>query len=161
MRRIPPAALCEVRGPGLHGTIDELEQLDSTRTIGTFEVDRVWKGNLGRQIVLHQALEGIDSFRLIGASTGSKYLVFATRLNAQQRQRSNCRNARTRSASRYAAAGHTGLTLTTRRCDDLVEVESHVEWRRKMPSNALHPTAARITCDGARLRRTGRSGRRR
>ena len=68
------------------GTIDELEQLDSTRTIVTFEVDRVWKGNVGRQIVLHQALEGIDSFRLIGASTGSKYLVFANRLNAQQRQ---------------------------------------------------------------------------
>ena len=68
------------------GTIDELEPLDSTRTIVTFEVDRVWKGNVRRQTVLHHALEGIDSFRLIGASTGSKYLVFATRLNARQRQ---------------------------------------------------------------------------
>ena len=28
------------------GTIDELEQLDSTRAIVTFEVDRVWKGNV-------------------------------------------------------------------------------------------------------------------
>ena len=68
------------------GTIEELEQPDATRTIVTFEVDRVWKGHVGRQIVLHHALEQIDSFRLIGASTGSMYLVFATRLNARQRQ---------------------------------------------------------------------------
>ena len=35
-------------------------------------------------LVLHQ-LESIDSFRFVGAAIGAKYLVFATRLDAHQR----------------------------------------------------------------------------
>lgn len=68
------------------GTIREIQQLDSIRTVVTFDVDRVWKGDVGRQIRLHQVVESIDSFRFVGATVGSKYLVFATRLDSRQRQ---------------------------------------------------------------------------
>ena len=66
------------------GAIQGLQQLDSRRTVVTFAVDRVWKGNVSQHVVLHQ-LESIDSFRFTGAAIGAKYLVFATRLDAQQR----------------------------------------------------------------------------
>jgi len=68
------------------GRIQGLEQRDSIRTIVTFDVDRVWKGEVGRRLVLHQAVENIDSFRFVQGAIGAKYLVFATRLDARQRQ---------------------------------------------------------------------------
>jgi len=66
------------------GAIQGLQQLDWRRTVVTFAVDRVWKGKVSQHVVLHQ-LESIDSFRFVGAAIGAKYLVFATRLDAQQR----------------------------------------------------------------------------
>lgn len=68
------------------GTIQGLERRDSTRTSVTCDVDRVWKGEVGRRLVLHQAVDNIDSFRFVQGAIGAKYLVFATRLDARQRQ---------------------------------------------------------------------------
>jgi hypothetical protein len=66
------------------GAIRELRDLDWRRTLVTFEVDRVWKGNVGKRVVLHQVLS-IDSFRFVGTPPGKEYLVFASRLEPAQR----------------------------------------------------------------------------
>jgi len=45
----------------------------------------VWKGDVGKRVVLHQTLDSIDSFRFVGATPGKEYLVFASRLGPAQR----------------------------------------------------------------------------
>jgi len=67
------------------GAIRELRDLDAGRTLVTFEVDRVWKGDVGQRVVLHQTLDSIDSFRFVGATAGKEYLVFASRLGPAHR----------------------------------------------------------------------------
>ncbi len=104
------------------GAIQGFQQLDSRRTVVTFAVDRVWKGDVGQRVVLHQ-LESIDSFRFIGAAIGAKYLVFATRLDARQRHVFELRKGQTPGASQCVAAARASSKQTTQCCVNSGQVE--------------------------------------
>ena len=66
------------------GTVRKMKQLDSARTVLTFDVAEVWKGEVGNSFVIHQLIESIDSFRFPIDALGEKHVVFATRLDADQ-----------------------------------------------------------------------------
>src|SRR4051812_18187370 len=64
------------------GTVTGLQQLDDRHAVVTVDVDRVWKGTVGRHVVLYGIHDSIDSYAF---SVGTEYLVFAKRLMPEQR----------------------------------------------------------------------------
>jgi hypothetical protein len=67
------------------GVVTDLRQLDGRHVVVRVDVAKVWKGAVGKHVVLYSIQDNIDAYAFPPDAVGAQYLLFAKRLMPNQR----------------------------------------------------------------------------